>query len=196
MIVVSSSFYTKDSILEFLVGSGEVVIFLILISGRIFTLIYRASILKRLSALKRRLVVIFSQKFFLFKFFVYFGVIRICCLKLWQELILNNFRYVVNRSVILMLTLVLLVTSIFGYFPSKNKFFFFLSRSVFFIKETSFSIFIAPIDKRSLIFFQSDQGIFKPSNLIFGGKINYEFKFISFFFLYSYFSFNFNNISY
>lgn len=160
-VIFSSSFYTKDLVLEILLESKEFFLFLFLILGRIFTVLYSVKIFDSLSFnfYKNSFS---SIKIFHFFFLLFFSWILIFFLKFFLEIsFIRNFCNISSINVFL-LNFLILSYFFFSFKISKNLLYF--SSEILFLKNFSFGFNRKLINEFKLKVINSDFFFFKPRN--------------------------------
>lgn len=172
-LIFSSSFFTKDVVLEFLISEEFLRFFILFSLGGIATIIYRRSILDRFSkSCQIFSSIIFSSKNFIFRFILIFGFFTLYFQYFLIELVSFRFIPVVTSIELLcLLFLIFIALTLFNFYLKKN--FSYLNFEIVFRKFFSFSYFgkVSKIDKFSFQF--NDQLFFKPRLL------NFNFNFIN-----------------
>lgn len=158
-LIFSSSFYTKDLAIEFFLQEKFVFLFLILVLGRIFTILYSSKIFSSLSSamLSKNFFGFKARHFFFLFLFAFFGL---TVSKLISEFSLSRFFCSVRNLEVFLLNFLFL--SLFFF---KINFYSHLRVDVFFIKNIFFSIMNKSVLAIPLRFTSSDQLFFKPVNL-------------------------------
>lgn len=187
-LVFSSSFFTKDLVMELLLERKNSYLFLFLLLGRSITIIYRSKIYKCICskpALKN--FGCYKSHHFLFLFLFVLGSVSLIKLFIEYSLI-SNFPLLEKYQVLLLNVIIIS----FFLMNIKSKFIIYLRREILFLKNFFFRVNSKIFDEKLIIIFQSDSFLFKPrlfgvTNLIWENSSSkfwvYPFIFLFFFFI-------------
>lgn len=162
-LIFSSSFFTKDTILESLFSSNYCSLFLTLLVGRVFTLVYRGTIMYSLSTTIKDASPIKRLSPLIVIFIPLFRILTISSMKFWK-LLLGRSNVFLPRAIVLSLNLFFLYTLLKIFIPH-FKILLFLRGRVFNMKESFFSSFAPIYNSKPLILLRNEQYLFKPSLL-------------------------------
>lgn len=169
-IIFSSSFFTKDIVLEFLLEEKSEFLFLLIIIGRIFTILYSSNIFKNLRY-NSMIRVTNSFKNFLFPFILTFTFLLISVIKFFIEIRYFNYYCILRRLQTLLLNLLILF--FFFYSIKFNNRLKILRSEISFLKNTFFSIYNKILSKNIINLFSSDNFIFKIRNFSLPRNVGY-----------------------
>lgn len=163
-LIFSRSFFTKDNVLESLFCRNYFLAFLSLFAGRVLTLVYRGSIMARLSSSNKTRNPIMRIRPLTVKFIFLFRFLTVFSMKALKILVLSGFNVFLPSILILLINLFFLYTLIKIFLPH-FKILLYLRGRVFNIKESFFSFFAPTIFSSSTVLFINEQYFFKPSVL-------------------------------
>lgn len=179
-LIFSSSFYTKDSILERLLGRNYFLIFSLLIMGRALTLIYSGRIISSIGSLSKESGRLSRLRPLDLKFIIFFGGSRVLSLKLIKSLVLRSTDTFLPSVLILTINLFFLFV-ILKISLSSLKSLLELRVRVYNMKESFFSSFSGVFgSSSSRVLWMNEQYFFKPFNIIFSYENEKNFQRLKF----------------